>query len=146
MNFTYFYNENILLSQADAIVIPVNCVGVMGAGLAKQVVKKYPKILATYREYCANSMIQPGIPQVITYPRKIVLFPTKNHWRDKSQMEWITEGLDKLSKTAAIFTSLAIPPIGCGLGGLNWTEVEKHIKNYFKDSLCEVHVYCPKPN
>ena len=142
-NFIYFYNEDILCSLADAIIIPVNCVGVPGAGLAKQAVKKYPEMKSKYVEYCKESILKPGVPQVITYPRKMVLFPTKNHWRNKSKMEWITQELEKLSKTAAIFTSLAIPPIGCGLGGLNWTDVEKHIKSYFKDSLCEIHIYCP---
>ena len=145
MNFKYFYNKNILLSQADAILIPVNSVGVMGAGLAKQAADKYPQMVSKYKELCARRILQPGIPQLITYPRKIVLFPTKDHWRNQSSIEWIIKGLEKLKQQDGVYSSLAIPPLGCGLGGLKWSVVEKHIKEILKDSLCEVHIYCPKP-
>lgn len=144
MGFKYFYGQNILESQVDAIVIPVNTVGVPGAGLAKQAADRYPEMVIKYREYCARCILQPGSPQVITEPRKMILFPTKIHWKDKSNIRWIIDGLDTLRKQDGMFTSIAIPPIGCGLGGLNWADVKPEIESAFEDSLCEVHIYCEK--
>ena len=144
MGFEYFYGQNILKSQADAIIIPVNTVGIIGTGLAKKAAIKYPEIVIKYKEYCARSLLQVGKPQVVTNPRKVILFPSKKHWRDKPSIEWVSSGLKTLRKQDGMFTSIAMPPIGCGFAGLMWSDVENEIKFYFEDSLCEIHIYCKK--
>ncbi len=107
---------NIWDEPSAHIIVPVNCVGVMGAGLAKQCVQRHPGILSRYQLACMSKKIMPGHPLLID---RFVMFPTKDHWKDPSQLIWIEDGLRRIHKLGGI-QSLSVPRIGCGLGGLDW--------------------------
>jgi O-acetyl-ADP-ribose deacetylase (regulator of RNase III) len=126
---------DILREEADAIVNTVNCVGVMGRGIALQFKKAFPENFKAYATACKAQEVQPGRMFVyqtgqLTPPRFIINFPTKRHWRGKSRMEDIDAGLAAL--VAEIrqrgIQSIAIPPLGSGLGGLDWKEVKTRIE------------------
>lgn len=123
---------------------PVNCVGVMGAGLARQFRDKYPKNYVAYSIACANKECTIGT----VFPFKengklIVNFPTKNDWRFPSRIEYIEKGLPSLLAVLAYnnIKSVAIPQLGCGLGGLNWKDVKPLILETFKDIEIELDIY-----
>ena len=133
-----FLKGDIFASGAYAIAIPVNCVGVPGAGLAAQFADRYPKAATTYTRRCKAGLLKPG--EVLALSRTpdvgiIVCVPTKRHWRDPSLMEDVVAGIKALRQTAEkmAFPSLAIPPLGCGLGGLSWDKVKPIVVNTFKD-------------
>ena len=121
---------DILLEKAEALVNTVNCVGIMGRGLALQFKENFPENFEAYAEHCKRGGMQPGRVFVferdkITLPRYIINFPTKRHWRGQSRMDDIESGLASLKgeiRSRGI-RSVAIPPLGCGLGGLNWSDV-----------------------
>lgn len=120
------YKDNILESDAQAIVNPVNTKGVMGAGLAKQFKAAYPKMFESYKGACKDEQLQIG--QVHTYEengKRIINLPTKEHWKDPSEMYYIEKGLDALVKYAKEekLESLDVPPLGTGLGGLKESDV-----------------------
>lgn len=126
---------DILADDSDAIVNTVNCVGVMGRGLALQFKKAWPKNFAAYVAACKRDEVQPGrmfIYEVgqLTGLRYIVNFPTKRHWKEKSRMEDIESGLVALVAELRLrgVRSIAIPPLGSGLGGLDWSEVRPLIE------------------
>lgn len=126
---------DILNADVEALVNTVNCVGVMGRGIALQFRKAYPANFKAYEEACKAGAVVPGRMFVfetgeLTNPHYIVNFPTKRHWRGKSRMEDIESGLDALVediRTRGI-RSIAIPPLGAGLGGLSWPDVRKRIE------------------
>lgn len=127
---------NILLEEADAITNTVNCVGVMGRGIALQFKNAFPDNFISYKKACDAKAIEPGKmfifdTQQLTKPRYIVNFPTKRHWRGHSRIEDIDAGLDDLVSqiNALSIRSIAIPPLGSGLGGLEWTVVKQHIED-----------------
>ena len=121
--------------QADYLVNPVNCAGVMGKGLALQFAQRFPEILPRYRTACEKRTLRPGTVQ-IAYARwsatKIVNFPTKDDWRAPSRLEWISAGLDTLAHELGPNNprSIAFPPLGCGLGGLDWDQVRPLIEAF----------------
>ena len=124
-----FVQGDLFSSGCDALVNPVNCVGVMGKGLALQFRNRFPANYETYREACAHGEVQPGFCHFFDagagQPRFIINFPTKRHWRDRSRIEDIRAGLDDLALFLDNTTirSIAVPPLGCGLGGLAWPAV-----------------------
>jgi len=137
---------NIFESGAEAIVNTVNCVGVMGRGLALQCKVLYPKNYEAYRSACDAGEVRIGKMFVCdmqrqTNPKYIINFPTKRHWRFPSKMEYITKGLSDLAGTIRRIgvKSVAIPPLGCGLGGLDWNKVRQLIEIAVWD-LPEVNV------
>jgi len=126
---------DILKCEAEALVNTVNCVGVMGRGIALQFKKQFPANYKAYAAACKRQEVQPGRMFVfdtgeLTLPRTIINFPTKRHWRGKSRMEDIESGLVAL--VAVIrerdIRSIAIPPLGSGLGGLEWAQVRPRIE------------------
>jgi len=126
---------DILAEKADALVNTVNCVGVMGRGVALQFKRKFPENFKAYAARCKHKKIQPGRVFVFeTYetipPYYIINFPTKRHWRGKSRIEDIESGLESLVKEIRSrgIQSIAIPPLGSGLGGLDWTDVRARIQ------------------
>jgi O-acetyl-ADP-ribose deacetylase (regulator of RNase III) len=142
---------NLLSADAEALVNTVNCVGYMGKGIALQFKQAFPENFRAYQRACKAEEVQPG--RMFTFetenlvnPRYIINFPTKNHWRGKSRMQDIEQGLQDL--TAVIrrlnIRSVAIPPLGSGLGGLNWREVKPRIEAAFAD-LADVHVLLYEP-
>lgn len=126
---------DILRADADALVNTVNCVGIMGRGIALQFKNAYPGNFKAYEAACARKEIQPGRMFVfetreLTRPKFIINFPTKRHWKGKSRMEDIDSGLIALADEIRSrgIRSIAIPPLGSGLGGLNWDDVRPRIE------------------
>lgn len=122
---------NIFDSGCDALVNPVNCVGVMGAGLAAQFKERYPDAYSIYRRDCFNKLVRLGEMHIVwTQGKHIIHFPTKYHWRDKSKLEDIEAGLEDLTNRLpeSNITSIAVPALGCGLGGLKWGDVRPLIE------------------
>jgi len=126
---------DILREDAEALVNTVNCVGFMGRGIALQFKRAFPENFKAYAAACRRHEVQPGRMFVfdtgkLTHPRYIINFPTKRHWRGKSRIEDIEAGLEAL--VAVIrergIRSIAIPPLGAGLGGLEWAEVRPRIE------------------
>lgn len=130
---------DILKEDAEALVNTVNCVGFMGRGIALQFKNAFPENFKYYAVACKRSEVQPGRMFVfetgqLTNPRYIINFPTKRHWRGKSRMEDIESGLTALAEEirARNIKSIAIPPLGSGLGGLDWSEVRPRIEAALK--------------
>jgi len=145
---------NILEADTQAIVNTVNCVGVMGRGIALEFKRAYPDNFKAYAATCKNGELQPGKMFVYnthlpTNPQLIINFPTKRHWKDKSMMKDIKEGLKTLVAEVLDrkITSIAIPPLGSGLGGLNWKDVRLLIDEAFRGlENLEVLIFEPKVN
>jgi O-acetyl-ADP-ribose deacetylase (regulator of RNase III)/uncharacterized protein YwgA len=130
---------NLLNEKTEALVNTVNCVGVMGKGVALQFKRAFPENFKQYQKACKNNEVQPG--QMFTvetdslfYPRYIINFPTKRHLRQPSQLDDIKTGLAALVQEVQRLgiQSIAIPPLGCGNGGLDWAEVKPLIVEAFK--------------
>lgn len=126
---------DLFAEDCEAIVNTVNCVGVMGRGIALQFKQAYPDNFKVYAAACKREEVQPG--QMLVYetgrlmnPRYIINFPTKRHWRGKSRMEDIESGLVALVEEvrARGIRSIAVPPLGAGLGGLDWSQVRDRIE------------------
>ena len=131
---------DILTEETEALVNTVNCVGAMGRGIALQFKNAFPDNFKAYAEACKRQEVQPGRMFVfdtgrLTNPRYIVNFPTKRHWLGKSRMEDIEAGLKALQDVIRErnIRSLAVPPLGTGLGGLNWNEVRLRIEEALGD-------------
>lgn len=129
-----FTEGNLLEAQTEALVNTVNTVGVMGKGIALMFKERFPKNTAAYAAACKAGNVQTGKVFVtetgeLMGPRWIVNFPTKRHWRAKSQIEWIVDGLVDLRQfiEEKRIRSIAIPPLGAGNGGLNWRDVKPHL-------------------
>jgi len=130
-----FTSGDILKCEADALVNTVNCVGVMGRGIALQFKNAFPGNFKAYAAACQRGDVQPGHMFIyetgqLTPPRYIINFPTKRHWRGKSRIEDIDAGLSALAEVVRTrrIRSIAIPPLGSGLGGLDWLEVRPRIE------------------
>lgn len=146
-----FKTGNLLESQSQALVNTVNTVGVMGKGIALQMKNAFPDNTKAYNKAVKEGKMKLGemlvvpVSSSINGPEFIINFPTKSHWRFPSQLPWIREGLtdlrDKLLKYG--ITSVALPPLGCGNGGLNWNDVKPEIENALKDLPIEIVVYEP---
>ena len=131
---------NILTENVEALVNTVNCVGVMGRGIALQFKNAFPENFKAYAAACKREELQPGRMFVfetdqLTHPRYIINFPTKRHWRGKSRMEDIEAGLVALSQEirSREIQSIAIPPLGSGLGGLEWSRVRSRIESALRE-------------
>jgi O-acetyl-ADP-ribose deacetylase (regulator of RNase III) len=125
-----FVQGDLLKAEAEALVNAVNCVGVMGRGIALQFKNVFPANFRAYAAACQRSEVQPGRMYTfytgkLTSPRYIINFPTKRHWRGKSRLEDIEAGLTALVSEIRDLQirSIAIPPLGSGLGGLDWSTV-----------------------
>ena len=130
-----FTTGDILAEDAEALVNTVNCVGVMGRGIALQFKKAFPENFRVYAAACRRGEVQPGRMFVfetgaLTNPRYIINFPTKRHWRGNSRIEDIDAGLKDLVTVIRErdIRSIAVPPLGAGLGGLEWSEVHPRIE------------------
>jgi O-acetyl-ADP-ribose deacetylase (regulator of RNase III) len=145
---------DLLKADAEALVNTVNCVGAMGKGIALQFKKAFPENFEAYAAACRREEVRPGRMFVFATgqmfnPRFIINFPTKRHWRGKSRYEDITSGLKALVQEVRTrkIRSIAVPPLGSGLGGLQWSKVKRMIEAAFEE-LPEVRVmlYEPKGN
>lgn len=143
---------DILNADAEALVNTVNCVGIMGRGIALQFKNTFPDNFEAYAQACKREEVQPG--RMFVYetgflhnPKYIINFPTKRHWRGKSRIEDIEAGLRALVEEirARGIRSVAIPPLGSGLGGLEWDAVRARIDTALR-ALDDVHVTVFEPN
>lgn len=145
-------NQSILSDPSDGIVIPVNTVGVPGAGLALAWAKQYPDASRLYKAACKNGSF--GIGRILVATaiplnkplQHFLCFPTKEHWRNPSRMKYIEAGLPVLAKmcTHLQLTSIAVPALGCGLGGLRWQDVFPAIKKHLDALEIVVRFYPPQ--
>lgn len=138
---------NIFNSNVQTLTNTVNCVGVMGAGLAKQFKQKYPKMFKDYVNRCKNNLVKVGNPYPYYHNDLIILnFPTKRHWKDKSEYIYVTEGLDYFVQNYKKWgiESIAFPPLGCGLGGLDWNVVKEEMISKLQDINIVVEIYEPR--
>lgn len=144
---------DLLRQEVDAIVNTVNCVGVMGKGIALQFKQKWPENYKAYAKSCKAKQLRPGkmlvhnLGALAGKPNLIINFPTKDHWRGKSKIEFIEDGLDDLVRVIREYgiRSIAIPPLGCGNGGLDWSVVRALIESRLKqfDNQLEVRLFAP---
>ena len=142
---------NLLEANADALVNTVNCDGFMGKGIALQFKQAFPRNFKAYEQACQAGEVVPRKMLVfdnggLLRPRFIINFPTKRHWRNKSRIEDIDAGLKALVDEVRRLQiqSIAVPPLGCGLGGLDWSQVRPMIEAAFF-SLPEVRVIMFEP-
>ncbi len=145
-----YKNGDILREDVEAIVNTVNCVGIMGRGLALQFKNKFPQNLKEYQLACTNKEVQLGKMFVhqtgqLINPKYIINFPTKGHWKQNSKIEDISNGLDDLITIIEKYSikSIAIPPLGSGLGGLDWNQVKKLIEEKLKNINCTIILFEP---
>ncbi len=139
---------NLFDSDCQTITNAANCVGVMGKGIALEFKLRYPDMYSDYVERCKQKTFKIG--QCYVYKSRllpwILNFPTKSHWRQRSKLEDVQVGLDHLAANVADWgiTSLAIPAIGCGLGGLDWTVVRSEILTRLQSLGIRIVLYQPK--
>lgn len=136
-----YVNGSIFDSGADILVCPVNCVGVMGAGLAREFAKRFPGIERQYKSICCTGwirdyrtlIVQP-VQEASEPSQWVALLATKDDWRDPSQPMLVYSGLAALAERLLTFekvnASVAIPALGCGLGGLDWACVKPMIEGF----------------
>jgi O-acetyl-ADP-ribose deacetylase (regulator of RNase III) len=125
---------NLISAEAEALVNTVNCEGYMGKGIALQVKQAFPANFKAYEKACLAHEVEPGRMFIfdtasMVNPRYIINFPTKRYWREKSRIEDIESGLKTLIEEVRRLgiRSVAVPPLGCGLGGLDWNVVRPMI-------------------
>jgi O-acetyl-ADP-ribose deacetylase (regulator of RNase III) len=147
-----FKTGDILRANAEALVNTVNCVGIMGRGIALQFKNAFPANFKAYQIACAREEMRPGKMFVfetgtLGNPKFIINFPTKRHWKGKSRMEDIDSGLKALVEEIRerCIKSIAIPPLGSGLGGLNWADVRPRIEVALRD-INDLDVIIFEPN
>ena len=142
---------DLLAADADALVNTVNCVGVMGKGIALQFKRSYPKVFDAYAKACKLGEVEIGLmlpvaTNQITGPRYVINFPTKKHWRSPSNIRYIQEGLVDLRRVVHELglRTVAIPPLGSGNGGLDWNDVEPLIRDEFEsDANVTILLFAP---
>ena len=146
-----YKHDDIFNANAEALVNTVNCVGVMGRGIALQFKKRFPKNFAEYEKSCKQDEVVPGKMFVhstgsMINPRFVINFPTKRHWRGSSRLEDIEAGLIALKNVIIQnnIKSIAVPPLGCGLGGLDWSIVKSKIELALND-LTDVEIMVFEP-
>ena len=142
---------NLLKADVEALANSVNTVGVMGKGIALQFKNAFPGNFKAYEAACKKQAVRLG--EVFVFdngqlmpPRWIINFPTKGHWRARSRIRDVADGLDDLRHVIEELeiSSIALPPLGCGHGGLEWDEVRSLIKERLGDLDVAVHLYAPE--
>jgi O-acetyl-ADP-ribose deacetylase (regulator of RNase III) len=130
-----FLQGNLLDAPVEAVVNTVNTVGVMGKGIALMFKEAFPENFRAYDAACKRKQVKVGrmfVTQDAAFdgPRWIINFPTKQHWRQPSKLEWVVQGLEDLRRVVGEkgIRSIALPPLGCGNGGLDWNDVRPEIE------------------
>ncbi|HEX3104097.1 MAG TPA: macro domain-containing protein [Terriglobales bacterium] len=147
----HYTQGNLLDAQAEAFVNTVNEVGVMGKGIALMFSEAFPENTRAYQLACREKRVHVGTMFVtenpsLIHPRWIINFPTKKHWRHPSRLEWIRQGLNDLVRVVQEkqIRSLALPPLGCGNGGLDWQLVRSEIEDSLSDlENVDILVFAP---
>ncbi len=150
-----YKSGNMFDEPTEAIVNTVNCVGVMGKGVALEFKRRWPENFKAYKRLCDEKHLSPG--QVFIFDnndilengkhRYLINFPTKQHWRSRSKIEYIEAGLDNFVQQVREFgiKSISLPPLGCGNGGLDWADVKPIIEKKIA-KLTDVHFVVFAPN
>lgn len=144
MAHIHYLKGDIFDAKAQVIVNTVNCKGVMGKGLALAFKQKYPDMFAVYERECQTGKLQIGRPTIYQKSTPWILnFPTKNHWRFPSKLEYIEEGLAFLTKQykKAGITSIAFPKLGAQNGQLSWDDVGPLMAKYLSQLDATVYIY-----
>lgn len=144
-----FITGNIFESNAECLINTVNCEGYMGKGIAYQFKLKYPNNNRDYVKACKNGELKVGKLHYFKEDNKIIVnFPTKDKWRQKSKIEYIIDGLDSLVNLLPKLKvkSIAIPPLGCGNGGLKWNDVKFLIVTKLSEIKEEYDFYIYEPS
>lgn len=139
-----YVEGDLFSSPAQVIVNTVNTVGVMGKGIALEFKKRYPEMFEHYKKICDKHNLVIGKLMLWYAPDHwLLLFPTKEHWRNPSKMEYIEKGLMTFVRKYADYniTSIAFPKLGCGNGGLNWNDVRPLMEKYLSDLPIDVFIY-----
>lgn len=138
---------DIFQSNAQTLVNTVNCVGVMGKGVALEFKKRWPNMMQDYAELCKEKRVKPGEPYIYTdmLGTSIVNFPTKDHWRAASRLSDIEKGLSIFIESYKTWnvTSVAFPPLGCGNGGLEWEIVGPIMYKMLSKLDIPVEIFAP---
>jgi len=138
---------DLFASPAQTLVNAVNCVGVMGKGVALEFKRRYPAMYADYAQRCSVGSVRPGEPYLFVGQSLpwILNFPTKRHWRSPSRLEDIVAGLEYLERHHQTWgiTALATPALGCGAGQLAWRDVGPVLYRGFNRLAIPVELYAP---
>lgn len=145
-----YASGDLLTDDAEALINTVNCVGVMGKGIALQFKRSYPENFRIYKAACLKRDVKlgevfPVATNSIVGPRWIINFPTKGHWKSRSSLQDIRTGLVSLKSfiDKEGVTSIAIPPLGAGNGGLAWNDVKPLLEEFAASTSAEVRIYAP---
>lgn len=142
-----YVNGDIFKSPAQVLTNTVNCVGVMGKGIALEFKNRHPKLFSDYKVRCDQGKVKLGEPYLWEDDRvQILNFPTKRHWKDNSLLQDIEDGLKYLANNydKMSLQSIAMPALGCGNGGLNWNDVMSLIDKYL-GAIPDLDVYVYEP-
>jgi O-acetyl-ADP-ribose deacetylase (regulator of RNase III)/uncharacterized protein YwgA len=138
---------NMFDSHVQTLVNTVNCVGIMGKGLALQFKKLFPDMYSDYQRRCTNKELKPGEPYIYKglIPPYVINFPTKDHWRSVSRLQDIVNGMEYLLQHYKEWgvTSIAMPALGCGNGQLEWRTVGPLLYYYLQQMDIDVELYAP---
>ena len=147
MTITAKVHGNILDSKIQTLVCPVNVAGAMGAGLALEFRQEFSGLYAAYQKACRAGIFASKGLFVYKHSSncQVLCLPSKRHWRDPSRLVWIDLALSNVAENYLDYgiTALAIPAVGCGLGGLDWNDVQKLIHQYFDTSALPVTIFLP---
>lgn len=157
MTVEFITSDDIFASGASAIVVPVNAIGVPGKGLALAAAKRWPEWASLYRAECRQGIIEPGglyCHTSLDASHRPPIWPlsgvVKNHWRDPSRIEWVESVLRKVvaymlgAGGKAGRYSVAVPALGCGLGGLAWADVRPLAEQILGQLPGRVMLYAPR--
>lgn len=142
-----YVRGDLLKSPAQVLVNTVNTVGIMGAGIALQFKEQYPEMFQKYQLLCKKKFLDIGKlylwKPTNTSSKEILLFPTKKHWLNLSELNWIEAGLQKFVENYERLNikSIAFPKLGCGNGGLSWHDVKPSMEKYLGPLPIEIYVY-----
>ena len=146
-----YIHGNIFNSKCQTVVNTVNCVGVMGKGIAQVYKLRYPLMFQQYKEHCKNKLIKPGVLWLYNKQDNapwILNFPTKFHWKYPSKIEWVVSGLEKFVETYEKkgITSIAFPLLGTHNGGLDIQEVKSLMDKHLVKCSIDIEIYDYDPN
>lgn len=139
-----YMTGSIFNTEAEVLVNPVNTDGVMGAGLAAEFKGRYPRMFQKYEDACKKNALKTGMLMLVKDgDKRILLFPTKEHWKSASKLEYIDDGLRKFCDTykERNIKSAAFPLLGCGLGGLDWRKVKPLMESYLGELDIDIYIY-----
>jgi O-acetyl-ADP-ribose deacetylase (regulator of RNase III) len=139
-----YRRTSLLESTAQTLVNTVNCVGVMGKGIAKDFKEREPEMFAAYKRICDQKLLSPGKLWLWKGATSWILnFPTKQHWRYPSKIQWIEAGLKKFvaNYEALGITEISFPRLGCGNGGLKWDDVRPVMERYLRELPIQVYIH-----